>query len=369
MTSAVPERAGIPERAGTTDDAGAPDRSAMPEPGASSIGVGVIGCGLIGSRRAGVAAAHASSSVRVVADIEPARAESVAAGRCDTTSDWQTVLERTDIDAVVVATSNDMLAEVSIAALGRGKHVLLEKPMGRSFAEAQQIAAAAAASGRVLRVGFNHRFHPALARAAELVAAGATGRPITVRARYGHGGRPGLEKEWRSDAARAGGGELMDQGVHLADLFHWMLGMPVTAFAVAQTAVWPIAPLEDNAFGLLTFGNGAVAQLHVSMTQWKNLFSLELHGERGAIVVEGLGGSYGVERLTIVERAMAGGVPVVREDRFEGEDLSWQQEWNAFMTAVEGHRAPGADAGAGLAAMRIIDALYRSAQQGTVVQV
>jgi predicted dehydrogenase len=241
--------------------------------------------------------------------------------------------------------------------------------MGRNLREARRIADAAALSERVLRVGFNHRYHPAVRRAAELVRAGAIGRVLTLRARYGHGGRPGLEHEWRSDPALAGGGELLDQGVHVVDLFHRLAGLPDEAFAFVQTAVWPIAPLEDNAYGLLRFRDGAVGQLHASMTQWKNLFSLEVQGETGAVVVEGLGGSYGLERLLIMERAFEGGPPAVREEKFPGDDVSWMLEWDAFVAAIDGN---GTDEGGpedGVAAMRIIDALYRSAQAGRLVRV
>lgn len=332
--------------------------------GSTPLGVLVVGCGLIGERRARAAAAHPHSQLCAVMDRDPAAARRVAAERCMVASDWREAVSDADVDVVVVATSNDALAEIAIAALSAGKHVLMEKPMGRNLVEARAIAAAAMASGRILRVGFNHRHHPAIRRAAELVRTGALGRLITLRARYGHGGRPGLEREWRSDAQQAGGGELIDQGVHLADLFHWLAGMPTDVFAVTQTAVWPIQPLEDNAYAVLRFASGAVAQLHVSMTQWRNLFSLEVHGEAGAVIVDGLGGSYGAERLTRVFRAFEGGRPVVEEEHFDTDDVSWAEEWDAFMTAVE-TGSPG-DAGPedGVAAMSIIDALYRSARAG-----
>lgn len=331
------------------------------------LGVAVIGCGLIGTRRARTAAAHADTQLRVTVDEDIGRATALAADGCDTSADWRVAVSRSDIDIVVVATPNGRLAEITMAALAAGKHVLIEKPMGRSLDEARRIADAAAASDRVLQIGFNHRYHPAIRRAAQAVHAGSLGRLISLRARYGHGGRPGLEREWRSDPELAGGGELIDQGVHVADLLHWLAGMPTRAFALTRTAVWPIAPLEDNAYGLLEFDDGAVAQLHVSMTQWRNLFSLEVHGERGAVIVEGLGGSYGDERLIRMQRAFEGGAPSVEEERFDGEDASWSREWDAFIAAIAGG-PPAAGAVDGVAAMRIIDALYRSARSGAVAE-
>jgi predicted dehydrogenase len=337
------------------------------------LGVAVVGCGLIGTRRAHVAAAHADTRICAVADIERSRAERIAhaltPGSCAAEVAWRHVVEREDVDIVVASTSNGSLAEVVIAALEAGKHVLMEKPMGRSLAEARCIAQAAAASAGKLQVGFNHRLHPGIRRAAGLVRGGAIGPLISIRARYGHGGRPGLEHEWRSSVDEAGGGELLDQGSHIADLVHWLAGMPATAYALTRTAAWRIDPLDDNAYGLLTFDDGVVAQLHVSMTQWKNLFSFEVHGQTGAVVVEGLGGSYGTERLTHVERAVRGGVPTMHEECFDGDDLSWSLEWDAFVSAILDDRATVPGAADGVAAMRIIHALYRSAEAHAPVAV
>ncbi len=337
------------------------------------LGVAVIGCGLIGRRRAQTAARHPGSRLRVVVDAEATRAEEVArAHGCDVAPDWRAALERSDVTAVVVSTPNHLLAEIGCTALASGRHVLLEKPMGRNHEEAVGIAAAAARArerGRVLKVGFNHRYHPGIEGAHDLIASGELGRLINLRARYGHGSRPGCEAEWRADAERAGGGELTDQGVHIADLFHWLAGVPETAFGVLQTAFWRIQPLEDNAFGLFRFPGGTVGQLHTSMTQWKNLFSLEVHAERGAVVVEGLGGSYGPERLTVIRRRPEGGVPETAVREFPAEDGSWAAEWADFVTATSSGEVARGSAEDGLAAMRMIDALYRSARLGMPVPV
>ncbi|MBX6366265.1 MAG: Gfo/Idh/MocA family oxidoreductase, partial [Gemmatimonadetes bacterium] len=284
-------------------------------------------------------------------------------------SGWEEAVSWPGVDVVAVCTPNGFLAEIGTAALAAGRHVLLEKPMGRNLAEAEALAAAARASGRLLKVGFNHRYHPAVRRAREVVASGAIGRVVNLRARYGHGARPGCEGEWRADPVLAGGGELIDQGVHVADLFHWFAGPAREAFGVVQTAVWRVAPLEDNGYGVFRFEGGAVGQLHVSMTQWKNLFSLEVTGERGAVVVEGLGGSYGTERLVQVQRRMEGGVPEVHEEAFPGPDDSWAAEWDDFVAGVREGRPVLGGVDDGLVAMRMIDALYRSVRARAMVVV
>jgi predicted dehydrogenase len=330
-------------------------------------GVAIIGCGLIGRRRAQAATLHGESEVRVLCDTDADAACAAGEGTGAVTSDWSEAIARDDVDVVVVSTPNGLAAQIAIAALAAGRHVLMEKPMGRDLAEAARVHAAALSSGRVLGVGFNHRHHPAIRAAAQLVSAGAIGRLHWLRARYGHGGRPGLEREWRSDPAQAGGGELLDQGIHVLDLFLWLAGAPTSVYGITRTTSWPIAPLEDNAFGVLQFTGGVVAQLHVSMTQWKNLFSLEVHGEAGAVIVEGLGGSYGTERLIRVRRAFEGGAPEVEEVHFEGADESWLHEWRHFMDAVNGRPHGLTGAADGLAAMRVADALYRSAAEGVPV--
>lgn len=336
--------------------------------GGGRYGVGIIGCGLIGRRRAEVAARDGRTKVVGVVDTDRARAESLASevgGEAGT--DWRSVVEDPRVEVVVVATPNGYLAEIGRAALDLGKHVLLEKPMGRSLEEAEFLAAGIGERGPVLKVGFNHRYHPAISAMLSTVRSGEIGRVIGIRGRYGHGGRPGCEKEWRGDPELAGGGHLLDQGVHLVDLIHGVAGLPERAVGIVQTAVWPLEPLEDNAYGLFHFQDGAVAQIHVSMTQWKNLFSFEVTGERGALVVEGLGGSYGEERLVRVRRRMEGGVPEVEEERFPGPDRSWSLEWEEFLGAIERGEAMQGGVRDGLAAMTMVDALYRSAQSGEIV--
>lgn len=330
----------------------------------------VVGCGLIGKRRAEQAVAHGGTQLIAVADTSEDAAVSVAERYCVARfADWQAIVGDADVDAVVVATPNAFLRDVAVAALNAGKHVLVEKPMGRNLGEAREMAEAAAASGRVLKIGFNHRYHPAIRRAHDLVAGGAIGVPISARARYGHGGRPGYEREWRGDARLAGGGELTDQGVHVADLLHWFLGLPEEGFAYLQTAVWPIAPLEDGAFGLFRFPGGCVAGIHTSWTQWKNLFSFEVIGTTGSVAVEGLGGSYGVEHLIETRRRMEGGAPEYTQTRYEEADRSWELEWEDFVRAVRSGAPYDGTPADGLAAMRMLDALYASAREDRPVKI
>ena len=359
--------------------------------------VGIVGCGLIGKCRASVIHQSASDEPIIVADIDESRAENLAAEMdCMATTNWQEVVTRSDIEAVIVSTTNKFLMPVTVAALEHGKHVLCEKPLGRNYKEAQQMVGAAWRAGVLLKTGFNHRHHPAVWKAHELCSQGAIGPIIFIRAIYGHGGRPGYDKEWRADPDLAGGGELLDQGVHIVDLCRWFMGDFTEAFGHISTYYWnlgyfpssqnyqPSIPsyepsaishppstthhqLEDNAFVLLCTADGRVAQWHTSWTQWKNRFCFEVFGRDGHLCVDGLGGSYGLERLIWGKRRPESGPPAEEHFKFPGSDVSWHDEWSEFVTAIHERREPIANGTDGLEAMRLIDAIYESSRSGRVV--
>lgn len=332
------------------------------------LGVGVVGCGLIGSRRATIAAGSQESRVVAVADRDSRRAREVAmATRAVALPEWEAVARHPEVDVVVVATTHDWLTPVSVAALRAGKHVFCEKPMSVSSRDAEEILVAAASSGCRVHVGFNHRYHPAIRRAHDLAAAGELGDLLFLRCRYGHGGRPDYEREWRLDPAQSGGGELLDQGIHAIDLFRWFLGDLTEVSGLTATWVWQ-APVEDNVFALFRSPRGQIASLHASWTQWKNLFSLEVSAVRGALVVEGLGGSYGPERLTVYRR-QTGGAPSEEQMDFPGPDRSWELEWEDFLVAIRHGQPPPVGGEDGLAALRLVEAVYAAARSGATVRV
>ena len=331
--------------------------------------LGLAGFGLIGRRRAQIAAADHRVVLTGLADPDPAsRQEAAAIYKIPVYAEARALL-RQPLDALLVAAPNLHAVPIAQAALRRGLHVLMEKPPGANLGQCRRLRVAAETAGRILKFGFNHRYHPAIFRLVQSVRAGDIGQIINIRARYGHGGRPGYEQEWRGQAKLSGGGELLDQGVHLLDLLHWLLGMPDSVYALLQTAVWPVQPLEDNAFALLHYPGGAVASLHSSWTQWKNLFSLEVFGVTGSLSVEGLGGSYGAETLIHHRRRPAGGPPDTSSAEFLGPDSSWQLEWEDFLNAVL-CQAPylGTPAEA-VAVMQVLDSLRRSARTGRRVPI
>lgn len=319
------------------------------------MNVGIIGCGLIGKKRA-----EALGRGRLVAcvDRELARANAVAAkSQARTSTEWRTVVEDPSIDIVVIATAHDTLAELTLAAVRAGKHVLVEKPAARSAAELEPVAAEVARRGAIVRVGFNHRYHRAFRKAREIVDSGALGPMMFVRARYGHGGRVGYEREWRSIAQVSGGGELIDQGMHLIDLARWFLGDFTRVSGTAKTYFWK-TDVDDNAFLMLETAQHQVAWLHASSTEWKNTFSMEIYGRDGKLHIDGLGGSYGVERLTWYRMLPEMGPPETSAWEFPMADDSWGAELEALYADIDARRAAVPGIPDALAALRVVRTIY-----------
>lgn len=317
--------------------------------------VAIVGCGLIGHKRAHVLSAGA---LRVACDADRARAASLAARYdAEATADWRAAVARADVDVVVVATSHDALAEITAAAAEHGKHVLVEKPGARRAAEFGPVRDAAARTGVKVRVGFNHRYHRAFRQARCIVAGGALGELTHVRARYGHGGRLGYEREWRFDPAISGGGEAIDQGMHLVDLARWFLGdFDVVAGAMPRY-FWE-SPVEDNAFFLLRTAKNQVASLHASWTEWKNLFSFEIFGRTGKLEVQGLGGSYGLERLAYYAMTPELGPPPTTIYEYPMPDDSWVAEYADFLEDIRLDRVPDPSFEDAAAALAIVERIY-----------
>jgi predicted dehydrogenase len=327
----------------------------------------VIGAGLQCRRRAPVVK-ECGDALAVIASLHRDHAEAIARPLgCDASDDWRAAVTRPDVDAVVVCTPPHVHAEITIAALRAGKHVLCEKPLARTLAESENMVAAAKESGRMLKCGFNHRHHPAVREARSRLERGEIGRPLFGRCRYGICGRPGYEQEWRADPAQAAGGQLIEQGTHAIDLFRWFLGDVVEVSCMTSRGYFTGQPLEDNGMALLRFDAGATAMVHASLTQWKNLFSFEVFGEDGYLQIDGLGASYGTERLIVGRRDFEApfhdGVT-----EYRGGDVSWRDEWREFRDAIAEGREPLGSGRDGLEAMRVGLAAYEAEKTGRTMR-
>ena len=318
--------------------------------------VGIIGCGAIGRKRALTLGNH---DLVIAVDTSLERAKEIAQLKnCSTVStNYNDALNNDEIDLILISTTNEFLAKITLGAVTAGKHVLVEKPAGRNPEELIPIIETAKRNNVFVKVGFNHRYHPSLLKAKELVDSGIIGPLMFIRGRYGHGGRLGYEKEWRAIPEKSGGGELIDQGVHLIDLSRWFLGDLTVASGFAHTYYWDM-PVDDNAFLMLKSSNDTIAWLHVSCTEWKNMFSFEIYGESGKLQIEGLGGSYGVERLFFYKMLPTMGPPETTMWEFPFPDNSWNLELDDFIRSIEQQREPDGNISDAKKALDIVKTVY-----------
>jgi len=320
-------------------------------------GVAIIGCGLIGRKRA---KALRSARLVICADVNETRALELAAQYpgVDATSNWNQAVQHPDVNIVIVATTNNVLAEISLAAVKAGKHVLVEKPAAIRSVEISPIIEAARFFNVCVRVGFNHRYHPALQKARSIINSGEVGDLMFIRGRYGHGGRLGYDQEWRANPILSGGGELLDQGVHLIDLARWYLGDFSKIDGVAHTYYWNM-PVDDNGFMLLQTNTGKTAFLQVSCSEWKNLFSFEIYSKLAKLHIEGLGGSYGVERLSYYKMLPEMGPPETTIWEYPRGDNSWEDEFVEFLDDIKYNRTPSANLQDAYASLMIVEKIYK----------
>ena len=329
------------------------------------MNIAIIGCGLVGRRRAG--ALRRDDCLVAVTDRVRDRAERLASEHtgCVVAQTADDLLSRPNVELVIVATTNDALATVALTAVQHGKHVLVEKPAARRAAELIPLIAAAEDRGVVVKTGFNHRFHPAMLKARELWDAGACGPLLYIRGRYGHGGRLGMDKEWRGDPNISGGGQMLDQGVHLIDLSRWFAGEFVEGQGRVERYFWAWA-VEDNGFALLRTAGGQVAWLHASCTEWKNLFSFEIVGRDAKLQIDGLGGSYGVERLTFYRMRPEMGPPETTIWEYPGEDSSWETELAHVIDCIRTGRPVLGGLDDAKMALEIVEQLYARSEPGSL---
>jgi predicted dehydrogenase len=274
------------------------------------------------------------------------------------------LVARPDVDAVIVAVPHHLTRDLATMAFDAGKHVFCEKPLGRNVAECDDVLAAQARSGRVLGVGFNYRHYPGMTEARRLIEAGAIGEPTHLRFTLGHAGRPGYEAEWKTSKELCGGGALFDPGIHALDLVRFLLGPIESGSITLFRSFWEI-DVEDNAFVWLRTEQGRQAQLHISITEWRNELALDILGRDGSLRIRGRSGFYGRQSLELTKRwswlsEERKGEEIVRT--YPHEDSSFEVELRQFLDRVEGRTTPDlADADDARSALVWIERLYDSA--------
>ncbi len=302
----------------------------------NKIKVGIIGYGTMGKTRH--QAINELDCAEVVAISEPNLVDNPVNDLPNLSHDE--IIGNQDIDVIIICTPNYLNKPLTIKALNAGKHVFCEKPPCFTAADMMEIRAAEAKSGRKLMYGFNHRHHDSIIRMKEIIDRDEYGRILWMRGRYGKSVTPDYCSQWRAKKELAGGGILIDQGIHMLDLFLYLGGDFDSVKAEVSNLYWKM-DVEDNAFVILrNTENNLVANLHSTMTQWRHLFSLEIFLERGYIVLNGLitsTMSYGKEVLTIA-KSRSSAPAATWKDEIRTEYLnnnSWRYEMQQFFDAIE----------------------------------
>ena len=274
------------------------------------------------------------------------------------------IINNNEVDSIIICTPNYLNKELTIKALNAGKHVFCEKPPCFTHGDMMEIIEAERKSGRKLMYGFNHRHHDSVIRMKEIVDSGNFGRILWMRGRYGKSVTPDYYNEWRAKKELAGGGILIDQGIHMLDLFLHLGSDFDDVKAEVSNLYWNL-DVEDNAFVILKDSQtGLVANLHSTMTQWRHLFSLEVFMEKGYMVLNGLNTtsmSYGDEILSIAKNRTAAPAATWEDEvktHFHG-DNSWKYEIDHFIDAIINNKTVDiGNSTDALKLMKIMDRIY-----------
>lgn len=329
--------------------------------------IAIIGMGKMGRIRKQTIDQHPGCEVCAICDTDPEVAREFPGIPFDT--DWKATLAHKP-DAVMVCTYNNVIPEIACAALEQGMHTFSEKPPGRSVNDVKlMIEAEKNAKDCILKFGFNHRFHYGVMEAKAIVDSGRYGELLWGRGIYGKAGGLSFENSWRSDKDLAGGGILLDQGIHMVDLLRYFLGDFTEIKSYIQNCFWKSIPLEDNAFALMKTTEDKVAMLHSSATQWKHKFSLDLFMEDGYLCINGILSStrsYGDESITFArkqfeDQASAMGKPREEIIYFDRDD-SWKHELDEFYKCIQGKNS--VSVGNSTDALRVMELIERIYEAG-----
>lgn len=301
------------------------------------IRVGIVGYGRVGKKRAEILEKHPHYSLEGICDVEKPKEHTL---NCSFYKNHSSLLEE-NIDAVFICTPNKFTPIIAVDALNKKKHVFCEKPPGRTVEDVKKIIKAEKKNPELkVKFGFNHRYHNSIMEAKSIADSGRLGKILWIRGIYGKSGGINFKKNWRSNKNIAGGGILLDQGIHMLDLFRFFCGDFEDVKSFVTNNYWDI-DLEDNVFAILRNNKNQTAMIHSSSTQWKHMFRLEIFMENGYTIITGILSStmsYGQENLIVGRRqfedeSFSDGNP--REEViYFGEDNSWRLEIDEFANCI-----------------------------------
>lgn len=279
----------------------------------------------------------------------------------ETAGSAEALIARPDLDVIVIAVPHQLTRDFAVSCFAAGKHVFCEKPVGRNELECLDVLAARDAASKTLGVGFNYRHYPGVAEIRRQIDRGALGDVTHARFVLGHAARPGYEKEWKTSREACGGGALLDPGIHVLDVLRYLLGPIEDATVDMFRSFWDV-DVEDNVFGQLQFARDRRAMIHVSITEWRNEFALDVFGTDGSARVRGRSGFYGAQTFELTKRWSWLSDDARKEETtydYGRDDDSFRVELGEFFEMLR-----GGDAGSlatptdALEALRLVDRLY-----------
>ncbi|MBD3379371.1 MAG: gfo/Idh/MocA family oxidoreductase [Candidatus Omnitrophica bacterium] len=321
--------------------------------------VGIAGYGVVGERRRQFIDTHPEFATAALCDRKFAGRGTMPDG-VRFYSDYKRLLEE-DLDVLFVCLPNYLAAEVTVAALNKGLHVFCEKPPGRDVGDIRRVMEAEKDNpGLILKYGFNHRYHDSVREALKIIKSGELGEVINLRGVYGKSRIIPFSGGWRAERSKAGGGILLDQGIHMVDLMCLFCGAFRDIKSYVSSSYWR-HDVEDNAFALMRDAQGRVAMLHSSATQWEHRFTLDIALTEGYLELQGIlsgSKSYGQEKLVIGKRSEGSNVGTLQERTINYlEDNSWRDEIDEFAGAVV--KGESIEHGTSEEALRTMETVYR----------
>jgi len=330
----------------------------------NKLKVGIAGYGVVGKRRRECVDAHLNMEILAVCD--QVFSENTVVDGVHYYKDYNYLLKEEDLDILIVCVTNDIAAEVTVAGLESGLHVFCEKPPGRNVSDVAHVAEVSKKyPQQKLMYGFNHRYHDSIVEALRIIKSNILGDVINLRGVYGKSQLITFNQpDWRTKRDIAGGGVLLDQGIHMVDLMRLFAGEFIDVYSFIENSHWNY-DVEDNAYALMRTECGKVAMLNSSATQWRHRFHLDINLEKGSLILGGLlsgSKSYGAETLTVVSANPENdkGDPKEVTTRYN-TDPSWYAEIKEFADCILNNRKiTSGTAYDALQTMKLVYKIYHS---------
>lgn len=335
---------------------------------ADKLSFAVVGCGGFGGKRIN-ALKNIKAPISCLVDVNESLVSRLAKEiGCEHETDYRKAVKRKDVDCFVVATPNKFHAPISIAALDAGKHVICEKPLARTFEEALSMVEAAKRNKVFLKTGSNLRYFSNVKKAKELVDGEKIGKPLFIRGWIGHDGQKILHS-WNVDKEMAGGGTLLDNGVHILDLFRWFIGDFDECFGNVQTLHMPI-DVEDNGMGIFRSKAKKMAFIQSSWTEWSGYMYMEVYGSEGSVIIDNRGERESNLKWTVLSNTIHTTKDGIRHvfDYSAEKPQSYELELLDFIDHVKRGEQPLASGYDGMKTVAMVQGIYESSKAGHAVK-